>query len=51
MKRAGPLYFCGTHGLTLEGRLSLMIFRAEGLARRRLRQSARSKLVSGSNYD
>ncbi len=34
MERAGFLHFCGTHGLTLEGRLFLMGFRAKGLIRR-----------------
>jgi len=34
MDRAGFLHFCGTHGLTLEGRLFLMAFRAKGLIRR-----------------
>jgi hypothetical protein len=34
MERAGFLHFCGTHGLTLEGRLFLMAFRAKGLIRR-----------------
>jgi hypothetical protein len=37
MERAGFLHFCGTHGLTLEGRLFLMMFRAKGLVRRCLR--------------
>jgi hypothetical protein len=34
MERAGFLHFCGSHGLTLEGRLFLMAFRAKGLIRR-----------------
>jgi hypothetical protein len=34
MERAGFLHFCGTHRLTLEGRLFLMGFRAKGLIRR-----------------
>jgi hypothetical protein len=33
-ERAGFLHFCGTHGLTLEGRLFLALFRAKGIARR-----------------
>jgi hypothetical protein len=36
-ERSGFLHFCGTHGLTLEGRLFLMMFRAKGLVRRCLR--------------
>ena len=48
MERAGFLHFCGTHGLTLEGRLFLMAFRAKGLIRRCVpgflaRRSASSK--------
>jgi hypothetical protein len=34
MERAGFLHFCGTHGLTWEGRLFMMAFRAKGLTRR-----------------
>jgi hypothetical protein len=34
MERAGFLHFCGTHRLTLEGRLFLMAFRTKGLIRR-----------------
>jgi len=34
MERAGFLHFCGTHGLTLEGRLFLMAFRGKGFIRR-----------------
>lgn len=33
-ERAGFLHFCGTHGLTVEGRLFLMTFRAKGFIRR-----------------
>jgi hypothetical protein len=33
-ERTGFLHFCGTHGLTLEGRLFLALFRAKGIARR-----------------
>jgi hypothetical protein len=33
-ERAGFLHFCGTHGLTLEGRLFLTVFRTKGLIRR-----------------
>jgi len=33
MERAGFLHFCGTHGLTLEGRLFLMAFRAKEIVR------------------
>jgi hypothetical protein len=40
-ERAGFLHFCGTHGLTLEGRLFLLLFRLKGLARRCLHQRAR----------
>ena len=34
MERGGFLHFCGTHGLTWEGRLFLMTFKAKGLIRR-----------------
>jgi hypothetical protein len=34
MERTGFLHFCGTHGLTLEGRLFLMAFRTKGFIRR-----------------
>jgi hypothetical protein len=34
MERTGFLHFCGTHGLTLEGRLFLMVFRTKGFIRR-----------------
>jgi hypothetical protein len=34
MERAGFLHFCGTHGLTLEGRLFLLLFHLKGLVRR-----------------
>ena len=34
IERAGFLHFCGTHGLTLEGRMFLMVFRAKGMIRR-----------------
>ncbi|HEX4707470.1 MAG TPA: hypothetical protein VH229_07020 [Candidatus Udaeobacter sp.] len=34
IERTGFLHFCGTHRLTLEGRLFLMAFRAKGLIRR-----------------
>jgi hypothetical protein len=40
MERAGFLHFCGTHGLTLEGRLFLFGFRLKGIARRWLRRSS-----------
>jgi hypothetical protein len=36
-ERAGFLHFCGTHGLTLEGRRFLLLFRLKGLVRRLLR--------------
>ena len=41
MERAGFLHFCGTHRLTLEGRVFLLSFRLKGLARRCLHQRAR----------
>jgi hypothetical protein len=34
MERAGFLHFCGSHGLTLEGRLFLLVFRIKGMIRR-----------------
>ncbi len=34
IERAGFLHFCGTHGLTLEGRLFMMALNAKGLIRR-----------------
>jgi len=39
-ERAGFLHFCGTHGLTMEGRSFLTMFRAKGLARRLLGRGA-----------
>ena len=36
-ERAGFLHFCGTHGLTLEGQVFLLLFRMKGFVRRRLR--------------
>jgi hypothetical protein len=33
-ERTGFLHFCGTNGLTLEGRFFMAIFRAKGIARR-----------------
>jgi hypothetical protein len=40
MERAGFLHFCGTHRLTLEGRLFLMLFQAKGLVHRCLGRSS-----------
>jgi hypothetical protein len=40
-ERAGFLHFCGTHELTLEGRLFLALFRAKGFARRCFGRGAR----------
>src|SRR6266480_719374 len=40
-ERAGFLHFCGSHGLTLEGRLFLAIFNAKGFARKILLRSLR----------
>jgi hypothetical protein len=40
-ERAGFLHFCGTHGLTLEGRIFLLLFRIKVFARRCLNRSAR----------
>jgi hypothetical protein len=34
MERAGFLHFCGTHGLTPEGRVFLAVFRLKGFVRR-----------------
>ncbi len=39
-ERAGFLHFCGTHGLTLEGRLFLVVFQAKRLVRRCLERSS-----------
>jgi hypothetical protein len=39
-ERVGFLHFCGTHRLTLEGRLFLMMFRAKGFVRRCLSRSS-----------
>ena len=39
-ERTGFLHFCGTHGLTLEGRLFLAQFLAKGIARRCLGRSS-----------
>ena len=39
-ERAGFLHFCGSHGLTVEGRLFLIVFRMKGLVRRCLGQSS-----------
>jgi hypothetical protein len=39
-ERAGFLHFCGEHGLTLEGRLFSIVFRAKGLVSRCLERSA-----------
>jgi hypothetical protein len=44
MERAGFLHFCGTHGLTLEGRLFLMAFRGKGLIRRCLQLTLRCRI-------
>jgi hypothetical protein len=33
-ERLGFLHFCGTHGLTLEGRIFLTLFRVKGIGRR-----------------
>ena len=48
IERTGFLHFCGTHGLTWEGRLFMMAFKAKGLIRRCVpgflaRRSASSK--------
>jgi hypothetical protein len=51
MERAGFLHFCGTHGLTLEGRLFLMAFRAKevvGAVTDRIRNENRA---SSRNHD
>ena len=40
-ERAGFLHFCGSHGLTLEGRLFLAIFNAKGFARKLLNRILR----------
>jgi hypothetical protein len=39
-ERAGFLHFCGTHGLTLEGRWFLLKFRAKEFIRRLVRRSS-----------
>ena len=40
-ERAGFLHFCGSHGLTLEGRLFLAIFKAKGFVRKLLNRILR----------
>ena len=45
-ERADFLHFCGTHRLTLEGRLFLMLFRSKGLLRRIVGNKKRFKSVS-----
>jgi len=45
MERAGFLHFCGTHGLTLQGRGFLFLFRLKSLVRRLPGRSAQSKRV------
>jgi hypothetical protein len=40
VERAAFLHFCGTHRLTLEGRLFLIMFRLKALARRCLKRSS-----------
>jgi hypothetical protein len=40
MERAGFLHFCGMHGLTLEGRMFLAMFRLKGFARDCFRRSS-----------
>jgi hypothetical protein len=40
IERAGFLHFCGMHGLTLEGRLFLIVFRLKEFARRCLRRAS-----------
>jgi len=40
-ERAGFLHFCGTHDLTLEGRLFLLLFQIKGFAARCLHRSGR----------
>jgi len=40
-ERAGFLHFCGTHDLTLEGRLFLLLFQIKGFAARCLHRSRR----------
>jgi hypothetical protein len=40
-ERAGFLHFCGTHGLTLEGRVFLLLFRLKGFVPRWLGRSSR----------
>jgi len=51
VERAGFLHFCGTHGLTLEGCVFLLLFRLKGFARRCLGKGSRSKSVRRNNYD
>jgi hypothetical protein len=49
-ERSGFLHFCGSNGLTLEGRLFLIVFRAKGLVQRCLGRSSQSKSTSVNNY-
>ena len=47
MERAGFLHFCGTHGLTFEGRLFLTAFRFKGFVRRCLPEFVFRRSFSG----
>ena len=49
MERAGFLHFCGTHHLTLEGRLFLFSFRLKGFARRCLGGSSHESPLLASS--
>src|SRR6266496_1866766 len=51
MERAGFLHFCGTHGLTLEGRLFLIAFRGKGLIRRCVPRFLSRRSVLGKRRD
>lgn len=43
-ERAGFLHFCGTHGLTSEGRRFLLVFRLKSFLRHYLKQNSSDKL-------
>jgi len=43
MERTGFLHFCGTHGLTLEGRMFLIVFRLKGFVHRCFDRSSRRR--------
>jgi hypothetical protein len=51
MERAGFLHFCGTHRLTLEGRLFLLVFLLKAFLRRCFRESFGNRLSVWSTFN